>query len=241
MADFEQTFWADSTYAATYRDHADNFIVERQTHLAILRSFFREFVGTGRGAKVLDLGSGDGILTAHIQSLDPTVQPTLVDGFQEMLDAARERLENSTQAIFINQTFDELIRDSSGLGQFDLVMSSFAIHHLDLAGKTGMFRVIFDHLQPGGAFINIDTVLPDSSGLTDWYYTLYREWIEARERQTNPDRSFADTPDKDRYNPDNQLSNLSSQLAALRGLGFTEVDCHYRYGIFAIYSGRKPA
>ncbi|NOY65253.1 MAG: class I SAM-dependent methyltransferase, partial [Nitrospirae bacterium] len=32
---------------------------------------------------------------------------------------------------------------------------------------------------------------------------------------------------------------LEAQLDALRETGFKEVDCYYKYGVFAIYGGRR--
>ena len=239
MSEFQESLWVDSQYARSYRDNAENFIIDRQAHFFILRSFYRQFVGGGQGTKVLDLGCGDGILTAQLLALDPTIQATLVDGSSDMLAAARERLGGHPGLQTIQRSFEDLIRESSALDQYHFVMSAFAIHHLFLADKAALFRRIFDHLASGGYFLNIDTVLPNDPAPTDWYYNLYREWIAERERRLNLSQSFGHVPDEARYNPDNKLSTLAAQLEALKSIGFVEVECHYKYGIFVIYSGRK--
>jgi len=38
---------------------------------------------------------------------------------------------------------------------------------------------------------------------------------------------------------DNKPDTLEDQLNALREIGFIEADCYYKYGIFAMYGGRK--
>jgi tRNA (cmo5U34)-methyltransferase len=43
---------------------------------------------------------------------------------------------------------------------FDLVVSAFAIHHLDGAGKQGLFDRIAQVLAPGGRFVMLDVVVP---------------------------------------------------------------------------------
>jgi tRNA (cmo5U34)-methyltransferase len=32
---------------------------------------------------------------------------------------------------------------------------------------------------------------------------------------------------------------LNTQLEALQSVGFKDVDCYYKYGIFAIFGGKK--
>lgn len=240
MSKFNQTFWSDPDYVEDYRDNADHFIIDRQAHFFILKSFFRHFVGSGTGAKVLDLGCGDAILTEQLLSIDATIQATAIDGSGDMLTAAKERLSHYQGIRYLRKTFEELIKESADLGHYNFIISAFAIHHLDLPDKRALFQVVFNHLVPGGYFMNIDTVLPEASTYTDWYYTLYQEWIEARERQLNLSTSFSHVPDQARHNPDNKLSSLSSQLESMRAIGFTEVEYHYKYGIFVIFGGQKP-
>ena len=240
MSEFEETFWAKAEYTAGYRDHAEHFIIDRQAHLFILTSFFQQFIGPGKGARVLDLGCGDGILTAQLLAVDQTVQATALDGSGDMLAAAQRRLARFQKTRYLQRSFEDLIRNPATLKHYHLVMSAFAIHHLNLANKAALFQVIFDHLLPGGYFLNIDTVLPHEAAYTDWYFTLYREWIDARERRLKLPRSFNHIPDEARYNPDNKLSTLAAQLDSMKSIGFADVECHYKYGIFAIFSGRKP-
>lgn len=240
MTKFNQTFWSDPNYVEDYRDNADHFIIDRQAHFFILKSFFRYFVGSGIRAKVLDLGCGDGILTDQLLSIDSTIQVTAVDASSDMLAAARDRLSSYPGVSYLQRSFEDLIKEPAELDHYHFIMSAFAIHHLELPDKVALFQVIFDHLVPNGYFINIDTLLPEASTYTDWYYTLYREWIEARERQLNLSTSFSHVPDQARYNPDNKLSSLSSQWESMQAIGFTNVECHYKYGIFVIFGGQKP-
>ena len=47
-------------------------------------------------------------------------------------------------------------------------------------------------------------------------------------------------PDQYKENPDNIPDTLESQLHALTAIGFQDVDCHFKYGIFSLFGGRKP-
>jgi tRNA (cmo5U34)-methyltransferase len=241
VSDFDQTRWADPAFSREYIDHADHYIPDRFHLFNVLRSFFRAFVAQPAGSpvRVCDLGCGDGILTDHLLRDAHAVEVTLVDGSREMLDAARHRLAGRPNLQFMQRSFDELVRDSSGLESFHFVMSSFAIHHLGGDARRALFAAIFRHLEPQGCFMNIEAALPDHAAFAEWYYRLWQEWIARRSQMLGLGGKFQDVPKRARENPDNQYSALGGQLADLSAAGFAEVDCHYKNGIFAIYSGRK--
>ena len=144
MSEFEKSEWAEKEHAQEFMENADFFILERRRLLKILRSFYRHFLT--RKAKVLDLGCGDGAITRELLKEDNQIQATLVDGSSEMLKSARERLKAYDNLHFLQSTFQELINGSGNLDDdFDLVVSSLAIHHLHLEEKKSLFRYIHNH------------------------------------------------------------------------------------------------
>jgi hypothetical protein len=46
-------------------------------------------------------------------------------------------------------------------------------------------------------------------------------------------------PDVYRLKAENKPSGLLEQLAALQAVGFRDVDCHFKHGIFALFGGTK--
>lgn len=62
------------------------------------------------------------------------------------------------------------------------------------------------------------------------------EWQEGEEP---PGETFIDVPQVVRERSGNHYESLEAQLEGLVEAGFCEVACHYRYGLFGIYSGRK--
>jgi len=239
MSTFDQTSWADPAYAREYLDNADHYIPERQQLFEVLRSFYRRFVAQRAAANVCDLGCGDGVLTAELLKENPKLAVTLVDGSAGMLDAARKRFSGHSSLSFVQKSFQSLIQDARDLAQFDLVMSAFAIHHLERAERRALFGAVFDHLRPGGYLLNIETALSAHSEFTEWYYALWQEWIESRNNRLALKGAFLDVPRKARENPDNKYSPLTEQLADLEATGFEAVECHYRNGIFTIYTGLR--
>ena len=241
MTHFKELLWADENYSRVYRETADSFLPDRQRLFQVLKSFYLHHLAGRRSLRVCDLGCGDGVLAAELLTVDSTIILELVDGSPEMLASARRRLGERPNTTYLHAEFDAIVRQEIRLGPFDFIMSSFAIHHLHHAEKAMLFQRLIDAIQPGGWFLNIDVVLPDEEMLTGWVIELWRDQILEAERRESPARSCRDVPEEAWNNPDNKYATLGLQLKALRTAGFIEVDCHYRNGIFGIYTGRKPA
>ena len=53
------------------------------------------------------------------------------------------------------------LEDALPEGNFDLVVSALAVHHLDGAGKADLFARVTARLRPGGRFVLGDIVVPE--------------------------------------------------------------------------------
>jgi tRNA (cmo5U34)-methyltransferase len=238
MTGFKNSNWTKPEYSRDYRENADNFIPERRTLLGIVASFYRSLVVDGRKKRVLDLGCGDGILAETLFHQDRNVDITVTDGSEEMLAAARKRLTGLPVVEFCRVTFEEILSGIFQKEPFDFIVSGFAIHHLEMPQKARLFQSVTGLLNPGCFFLNIDATM--SGPFTDWYYRLWKEWILTHEESTRADVSMADVPAQARAKPENHYDPLQEQLDALKNAGFIDVECHYKYGLFVIYGGRKP-
>jgi tRNA (cmo5U34)-methyltransferase len=239
MTEFDETLWMERDYAQEYRDNADHYVQERKLLYKVMISFYRQFVGAGQAKRVLDLGCGDGAIAGHILQTDHTAELTLLDGSADMLDTARQRFSRLTNTQYMLATFEALIGGETSIPTFDFIASAFAIHHLSLPGKVSLFELIYTHLNDGGAFLNIDTVFPNNVAYTNWYYEFWREWIVDRQNRLNLGENFDDVPNRARNNPENKLDTLQVQLDALIRIGFRDVECHYKLGLFVVFGGRK--
>ncbi|MFQ5585897.1 MAG: class I SAM-dependent methyltransferase [Thermodesulfobacteriota bacterium] len=241
MTEFKETRWSERDYSGRYIDAADIIVIERRRMIEIVKSFYRHNVLKKRQKTILDLGCGDGILTHELLQLDGTLSATLIDGSDGMLERARERLKDYRNVSFIKASFQELLSGEPELpSAISLAVSSLAIHHLPLEEKRELFMIIHSHLESGGAFLNIDTTLSPTEDLEEWYIELWREWIDERRKSLKAEGNYDEFISKYREEAHyRNLDTLHDQLTSLRENGFRDVDCFYKYGMVALYGGKR--
>jgi SAM-dependent methyltransferase len=167
---------------------------------------------------VLDLGTGDGRLLALVRTARPDVVGVGVDFSPPMLERARARFAGDAAVEIVEHDLDEPLPP---LGSFDLVVSSFAIHHVVDARKRALYAEVFDLLHPGGTFLNLEHVASATPALhVDFLGVL----------------GIAPADD----DPSNQLAPVEPQLAWLREIGFVDVDCFWKWRELALLAGTRP-
>jgi tRNA (cmo5U34)-methyltransferase len=238
MSNFGNSQWSDSSFAQEYRDQADGYVPERRRLIEVAQSLYKHFVRAGWPRRVLDLGCGDGLMVQELLKVDSDMDATLVDGSSEMLEAAGKRLGHFERKRLVNASFQDLLARDPLQTTFCFVLSSLAIHHLVMAEKAALFEYIHRHLEPGGFFLNMDVVLSPTDDLESWYLTLWREWIAVHAADSQK-AYLLSVPQRYKDNADNVPDPLLPQLQALERIGFKNVDCYYKYGIFTLFGGSK--
>jgi tRNA (cmo5U34)-methyltransferase len=237
--DTSNTWLTGPAQANTYVSTADVIIVERQRTIKLLADIFRYHFGERTDLRVLDLGGGDGVITEYLQERNPDNAFILLDGSADMLEKARQRLDGR-DTIFIQQTFEEYLDTSPKDQRYDFIFSSNAIHHLDWLGKSRLYAKLFRELAFGGAFVNIDVVKAASEHSERWQFAMWEDWMNERLAQIGGDVGTYDgLPQVAKAKPENKPSGLFDQLEMLRQIGFRDVDCFYKYGVFAMFGGTK--
>jgi tRNA (cmo5U34)-methyltransferase len=215
------------------------YILERQRLFAIMKSLYKHFLAdNNQTRKVLELGCGDGRVTNELLKVDANLEGTLIDGSSEMIENAKKRLKSYHGLKFIQTTFQELVNSNLLSENFDFVVSSLAIHHLQKDEKKVLFGYVYNNLNSKGFFLNIDVVRAPTETLENWYLKLWKEWIMENDSMEHLE-SFQNIPDQYKNNPDNNPDKLENQLKLQKSVGFNNVDCYYKYGIFSVYGGQK--
>jgi cyclopropane fatty-acyl-phospholipid synthase-like methyltransferase len=164
--------------------------------------------------RVLDLGCGDGRLAALALAERPSVEAIVaVDVSPPMLARARERFAYESRVEV--RTWD-LREPLTPLGTFDLIISGFAIHHLEDPRKQQLFAEAAAQLTRAGVFVNLEVVASATP-------QRHAEFLVAIGR-THDD-------------PEDRLATIEDQLAWMRDAGMTNVDCVWRWRGFAVLVG----
>jgi ubiquinone/menaquinone biosynthesis C-methylase UbiE len=106
------------------------------------------------GQRVLDLGCGTGTLAIMMKRSMPAVQVTGLDGDEQVLAIAKTKAERANVNIQLDHGFAyELPYPDHS---FDVVVSSFVIHHLTSEDKLRTFKEVHRVLRPDGWFHILD-------------------------------------------------------------------------------------
>lgn len=238
MSKFEQSRWADSKFSQNFRDEAEIYLPLRRQFIAVAISLYGYFVASRAESNILDLGCGDGLFIQELFKSFSPANVTLVDGSAEMLEAAKKRLGEKSNISFININFQDLLAEKSLNKNFDFIYSSLAIHHLPFEEKKHLFTYIYNLLSSGGCFVHYDVILPPSNDIENWYFELWRHWIEEHPDFAMHERLLT-IPEEYKENSDNLPDSLESQLGVLEEIGFKNIDCFFKYGIFSLFGGFK--
>ena len=233
--------WGQKDHVNNYLEIADVFVVGRRDSLDILKSFYRQFyLERPNPVRLLDLGCGDGILTRQLLTVDPSLTATLLDGSEDMIDKARQFLPDDGRFTFVCSTFEQIIEGQTSLPDCDLAVSSLAIHHLSLDQKKRLFKLIFDHLLPEGYFLNIDAVRSPSEAIEQWYLKLWMEGVYAADPSEEVKSIFEGMVEA-YVQPDHyaRIDTLEDQMRIMREVGFRQVECFYKRGLFTLYGGKR--
>ena len=194
----------------------------------------------------LDLGCGDGVLTAAILGEYPTAQGVLADFSEPMLVQAREQLkEYADQLVFESLDYgsSDWVQRMQVYSPFDAIVSGYSIHHQPDERKRQVYDEIYSLLSPGGWFVNIEHVSSAAQLNIDLFEHHYVSARYAIEKQQGGPRTFEQLAEEYKNRPDraaNILAPVELQCDWLREIGFEEVDCYFRIYELAVFAGRKP-
>ena len=123
------------------------------------------------GATVLDIGFGTGTLTTKLYENGCTVYGQ--DFSARMIELAREKMP---EAVLVHRDFSEGLDESLHARRYDFIISTYALHHLDSAGKLPLIRELLDCLKPGGKLLIGDVAFRTQEDLDACRREAGEEW-----------------------------------------------------------------
>src|ERR671932_995737 len=205
--------WTTTEHALRYLARADAYPHRTEGEGVLLEQV------PGDAQRVLDLGTGDGRLLALLRIDHREMLGVGLDFSEPMLEAAHKRFADDGRVELVEH---DLAEPLPALGRFDAVVSAFAIHHLEHERKRKLYGEVFDLLEHGGVFANLEHVASPTHRLHLALFTAIGEPLE----------------DED---PSDRLLDVETQLGWLRELGFDDVDCYWKWLEMAFLVGVKPA
>jgi SAM-dependent methyltransferase len=191
---------------------------EELPHAADAEALLVERLIRGEVGRILDLGSGDGHMIALLRERWPEAEAIGLDLSPALIEAAQRRFDSETGVRI--ETHDLMQPLPEGLGQFDVVVSALAIHHLPDERKKELFSEVFELLRPNGAFYDLDVVAAPTAEL----HAISQAAFGFDGRQQDPS---------------DQPARLEDQLSWLHEAGFSDVDCSWKWFELSLVGGTK--
>jgi tRNA (cmo5U34)-methyltransferase len=205
----EAAGWTDPGQVEWYLDRAGR-LAPRLAAEELLRTIL-----PSEPRRLLDLGCGDGRLAALALDARPSLDHVIaLDRSAPMLDSAWERFDGDPR---VTVRAWDMADSIASFGDFDVIVSGLAIHHLEDERKQSLLTEIAQGLLPGGLYANLEVV-------TSATPELHAEFLAAIGRTAD--------------DPEDKLVDIETQLSWMRAAGLTQVDCLWRWRGFALLVGQ---
>jgi len=196
--------------------------------------------------KILELGSGEGLLAAALLARFPGASLTALDGSESMRSETTTRLAEfgarARVAAFELPTLDWWDR----MFGVDLIVSSLALHHLNDPKKQYFYKAAAERMSPRGALLIADLIEPQHpstrDAAADRWDALARQQAGSMGAPVLYQRFLDEHWNHFRF-PDaaDQPAALMHHLVWLRHAGFVAVDCVWMDAGHAVFGGFKQA
>ncbi len=234
--------WEIKEHAKAFLESERGAVPGAELQLEIIGKIAQHWCGSP--SRILDLGCGDGILGRFLLNRFPSASGVFVDFSDPMLDAARESLGDTREAIILKADFasPKWLDSVASHKPFDIVISGFAIHHQPDERKRELYSEIYDLLSPGGIFLNLEHVDSRTPAVERLFEEFYIDHLHDFQMKSAPGNSRKAAAEIYRERPDrveDRLASVDTQCLWLREIGFNDVDCFFKVFEIALFGGRR--
>jgi len=229
--------------SAVYRQLASVAVPAREVQVATLLCLLP--FGREEAFRVVELASGEGMLSHAILEAFPAATVLALDGEASMRQATAARLRPYGERAQV-AAFDIMSDEWYGmLDGADVVVSSLCVHHLNGQGKRDLFMAVHERLLARGCLLIADLVLPQREEARALFAATWDRSAHERSIAQTGDTALLDLFEREHWNyyrypdPFDQPSSLFNQLRWLNEAGFAVVDCFWMQAGHAIYGGYR--
>lgn len=186
----------------------------------------------------IDLGAGTGAASRMILDRFPQARAVLAEYSPQMMAEGRRALADyGDRFTYVELDLAEGDWPPEIPAAVPAVISSLCVHHLPDRRKQELFGEIWQHLAPGGWYLNYDPVSTDDP-------VVDAAWLRAGDRR-DPGAAASRqhrSPEEQRRHENHvrYMIPLQPQLDFLRAAGFEGVDVYWKQLDFVLYGGRRP-
>ena len=201
--------WSLAEHALSYLSRADKIPHRTEGESVLLDEIKPD------SRRILDIGSGNGRLLDLCLMKCPEASGVALDLSSTMLEQLKEKYKSENRVTIVEHDLNYPLKFESE--SFDMVVSSFAIHHVDDGRKHKLYEEIWKILEKDGTFCNLEHVSSPTEN-------LHKKFFE-----------ILDTDEDD----SNILLDVETQLKWLNEIGFCDVDCYWKWRELALLIGKK--
>ncbi len=195
---------------------------------------------------VMDLGAGTGIFSARVLEKFPNSRVTAVDGAEAMVDIAVDRLGPMADRLdWVIADFRQLPAETLVADSYDLVISSYALHHLNAGEKLALLKQVVGTLKRGGWFLNADIVVAEDEAIEQRLQKLRVEGVMSR--APAGDERFVSAESTRTYLTDMEIAEndqpqtAAADLRIIQDAGIPAAEIFWKELREVVAGGPKPA
>jgi tRNA (cmo5U34)-methyltransferase len=167
-----------NTIALEFNDFSKNYTNDMigcvPHYLSLISSFCSQFAANFNPTSILDLGSGNGNVTAQLIPYFPNATFTLVDASAEMIALCRSQFKDY-DVVFVNSYFKDFLFEEEN---YDLVVAGFSLHHCDDTEKQSLFKNIHTSLKKGGIFSYTDLMISKTNPDHEMLLIKWKKFVD---------------------------------------------------------------
>jgi tRNA (cmo5U34)-methyltransferase len=201
--------WSSTEHVLSYLRRADKIPHRTEGESVLLEEIKSD------SKRILDIGSGNGRLLDLCLMKCPEASGVALDFSSAMLEQLREKYKGENRVTIVEHDLNDPLEFE--VESFDVVISSFAIHHVDDDRKYKLYEEIWNILEKDGVFCNLEHV----SSPTENLHKKFFEILDVDEDDSNI------------------LLDVETQLKWLNAIGFSDVDCYWKWRELALLVGKK--
>jgi tRNA (cmo5U34)-methyltransferase len=201
------------------KNYTDDMIGCVPHYSQLISSFVRNLPQNFNPQDILDLGCGNGNVTAQLIPYFPNARFTLIDASAEMIDLCRKQF-NNYDIVYVNKYFKEFLFKKES---YDLIVAGFSLHHCDENEKQSIFNNINNSLKKRGIFSYSDLMISKTNPDHPMLLEKWKEFVNT---------NFSDGEKwlwlMEHYEAFDKPTDYQVQIKWMRNAGFSDIQIPFK-------------